>query len=128
MVRCADALCGEWNVFAVDLQNEPFKSSWGSGNPATDWNIGARVLGNHVLSHCQRWLVMVEGVADNPGVTGAYNVDHFWGENMEVRCALDQKPLSLPAPEIRCVKPHSNAAQFATHIRPARSACAYSAK
>ena len=83
-LRTADALCQEWNVFAVDLQNEPYLSSWGSGNPSTDWSIGAQVLGDHVLSKCPRWLIMVEGVSDKPGVTGANNRGHFWGENMEV--------------------------------------------
>lgn len=32
----------EWNVFALDLQNEPhYKATWGSGNNATDWNRAA---------------------------------------------------------------------------------------
>lgn len=35
--KVARKLCSRWNVFAVDLQNEPHASSWAK-NSATDWN------------------------------------------------------------------------------------------
>ena len=79
----AGLLCNEWNVFAVDLQNEPYMSSWGDGDPLTDWRLGSQVLGNHVLSRCPRWLIMIEGVADDPGAVDGFNIGHFWGENLE---------------------------------------------
>ena len=78
----AQALCTEWNLIGVDVQNEPFKSSWGFDNPLTDWNLGAEDLGNHILSQCPRWLIMVEGVADQPGSHGP-KYQTFWGENCE---------------------------------------------
>ena len=59
--KIARALCSRWNVFAVDLQNEPHASSWAK-DPATDWNKAAERIGNHVLTQCPRWLIMVEGV------------------------------------------------------------------
>lgn len=52
----ASALCSHWNIFAVDLQNEPHASSWGKGLP-TDWNKAAERIGDHVLTLCPRWLV-----------------------------------------------------------------------
>ena len=63
----ADALCGQWNVFAADLQNEPWRSSWGDGNVTGDWRLGAEDIGNHVQSLCPRWLIMVQGVGIIPG-------------------------------------------------------------
>ena len=67
----------------MDLQNEPAQATWGSGNPNNDWALGAAEIGNHVLSRCPRWLIMVEGVADNPGAAGEQNAGTFWGENLK---------------------------------------------
>ena len=79
----AAALCGEWNVFAVDLQNEPHAASWGFGRE-TDWDVAASRIGTHVLSLCPRWLVMVEGVGYTPGAPGADdpNQGFWWGGNL----------------------------------------------
>ncbi len=30
-----------WNVFAMDIKNEPFSATWGTGNAATDFNLAA---------------------------------------------------------------------------------------
>ena len=43
--KVAEVLCPRWNVFAVDLQNEPHASSWAK-NPSTDWNKAAERIGN----------------------------------------------------------------------------------
>ena len=67
--KIANALCGRWNVFAADLQNEPWAASWAKGH-STDWNKAAERIGNHVLSKCARWLIMVEGVGYTPGAPG----------------------------------------------------------
>lgn len=66
----AEKLCDQWNVFAVDLQNEPHKASWGKGDSDTDWGMAAERLGNHVLSQCPRWMIFVEGVGYSPGAPG----------------------------------------------------------
>jgi len=51
--KIAQALCHDsWNVFAVDLQNEPHASSWAKHNDRTDWGRAAERLGDHVLSKC----------------------------------------------------------------------------
>lgn len=70
----ASKLCGVWNIFAADLQNEPHAASWAKGL-ATDWNKGAEQLGNHVLSICPRWMIFVEGVGYDPGAPGADRPD-----------------------------------------------------
>ena len=72
--KIAEKLCSQWNVFAVDLQNEPHASSWAkNGGNRGDWGHAAERLGNHVLSACPRWLIMVEGVGYNPGAPGMDN-------------------------------------------------------
>jgi len=41
---------GSWNVFALDLKNEPHDTAtWGDGNPRTDWKLAAERLGNAML-------------------------------------------------------------------------------
>lgn len=54
-----------WNVFGVDLNNEPHgAASWGDGS-ATDWRLGAERLAAVVLEANPRLLVFVEGVEKN---------------------------------------------------------------
>ena len=50
--------------------NEPHGATWGSGDAATDWNLAAERLGNHVLSRCARWPIFVEGGGYEPGARG----------------------------------------------------------
>ena len=59
--------CSSPNVVGADLFNEPYSATWGLGSSGTDWGLAAGRLGNHVLSHCSRWLILVEGVANNDG-------------------------------------------------------------
>ncbi|RLN85595.1 hypothetical protein BBJ28_00018034 [Nothophytophthora sp. Chile5] len=60
-----------WNVFAIDIKNEPKgESTWGTGDKSTDWNLQAAEIGNAVLDKCPRLLIFVEGVQTNiEGVT-----------------------------------------------------------
>ena len=101
----ADALCGQWNVFAADLQNEPHKASWGKGRD-TDWDKAAARIGNHVLSRCPRWLIMVEGVGYNPGAPGADNPAQgfWWGENL---VGIKVAPVALSNQRRLVYSPHS---------------------
>jgi aryl-phospho-beta-D-glucosidase BglC (GH1 family) len=61
----------------------------GSGDDSRDWNRAAEVLGNHILSQCPRWLIMVQGTGDqdpaaNPGRMKMQAPEwHFWGENLQ---------------------------------------------
>lgn len=59
--------CASPNVIAADLYNEPFGATWGSGDRRTDWDLAAERLGNHVLARCPRWLIFVQGIANNGG-------------------------------------------------------------
>ena len=109
----ADALCGEWNVFAADVQNEPFASSWGFGGPGSDWRLGAEDLGNHILSVCPRWLIMIQGVGDNPGSHGP-SYQTFWGENLQ---GVRASPVRLRDPNRLVYSPHVYGPGLYPHMR-----------
>jgi len=103
----ASQFCREWNIFAVDLQNEPWTATWGRNQP-TDWNKAAERLGNHVLDHCGRWLIFVEGVG---GKGGAPQCDPdcesqglFWGENL---LGVRSAPVVLSNPKKLVYSPHT---------------------
>ena len=100
----ARALCGEWNVFAADLQNEPHSASWGKGLPS-DWNKAAELLGNHVNGLCSRWMIMVEGVGYTPGAPGADDpgMGIWWGENL---VGTNVAPVRLQNEEKLVYAPH----------------------
>jgi len=69
----------QWNVIAADLKNEPHSATWGTGNTATDWNLGAARLANAIASTVSdRFLMVVEGVTDSPPT----RENCFWGENL----------------------------------------------
>jgi aryl-phospho-beta-D-glucosidase BglC (GH1 family) len=60
----AGATKKHWNVFAVDLKNEPFGvATWGDSHPATDWNKAAVDIAKHLLTKHSEWtgLIFVEG-------------------------------------------------------------------
>lgn len=102
----ANALCGEWNVFAADLQNEPHAASWGKGL-LTDWNKAAELLGNHVNGLCSRLLIMVEGVGYTPGAPGADD------PGMGMCAPLPARPIACPISHFRPDSPW-----FALLVRP----------
>ncbi|KAH7673261.1 cellulase (glycosyl hydrolase family 5) subfamily protein, partial [Aphelenchoides avenae] len=76
------ALVGnKWNVFAIDLKNEPHgQATWGYGNNATDWNTAAERM-IRALAPSFKGLFFVEGVDAN--AVGSSTDAHFWGENLE---------------------------------------------
>ncbi|KAF0716173.1 Aste57867_2988 [Aphanomyces stellatus] len=57
------ALCTDdyWNILGIDLKNEPFQSTWGTGGP-NDWKAGAETIAARMLQGCPKWLAFVEGV------------------------------------------------------------------
>jgi len=68
-----------WNVFALDLKNEPFATTWGTGINATDWSLASARIGNHILGNGgSDLLIFVEGTASSPACTQ----NCFWGENL----------------------------------------------
>ena len=60
----ATRYCSSPNVVGADLFNEPHDAFWGRGSSGTDWGLAAGRLGSHLLSHCPRWLILVEGVSN----------------------------------------------------------------
>ena len=101
----AATYCGQWNVFAVDLQNEPHASSWGlNRGDASDWGHAAERLGNHVLYHCPRWMVFVEGVGYDPGAKGQDTDGIWWGENL---AAVRTQPVRLVDQSKLVYSPHT---------------------
>ena len=86
---CTDA---HWNIIGVDIMNEPYALGW------NEWADAAGRIGNHVLEHCPRWLVLVEGTGnERPAEPGME-----WGENMigvrskRVRLSNDSKLIYSP--------------------------------
>ena len=105
--KISKELCKQWNVFAVDLQNEPHAASWGKSKArGLDWPSAASRLGNNVLNGCARWLIFVEGVGWAPG---APNMDNpadgiWWGENL---AGVKQQPVTLLDQSKLVYSPHT---------------------
>lgn len=64
-------------VIGIDLSNEPWQATWGSGDRSTDWGMAAQRLSNHILMNQDSWIVLVEGIGghDDQGRPA------FWGSN-----------------------------------------------
>ena len=125
----AERLCSHRNVIMADLYNEPFGAHWGNhtvpprtraemqhpwtADPSwargTDWAAAAQRLGNHVLSLCERWLIVVQGVANNEPTHICMNVTDgagwcWWGENVLGQVT---NPIRLEQPDRLVLSPHS---------------------
>ena len=111
----AQDLCDVWNVFAVDLQNEPHAAGWGFGRP-TDWDRAASRLGNHVLRQCGRWLVMIEGVGYSPGAPEGNDpsLGLWWGGNL---IGAREAPVELANMRRLVYSPHAvSCAETPSHL------------
>eukprot|EP00965_Chrysotila_dentata_P107571 3554081-Pleurochrysis_carterae.AAC.2 len=99
LMECWDVMqarfCNRWNVLGADIFNEPHGAAW------SEWAAAATRLGDFVLSKCARWLIFVEGVAQQ----GARNMqgEFFWGENLEGARA---EPVRLAVPNKLVYSPH----------------------
>ncbi|KAH7465481.1 Endoglucanase [Phytophthora ramorum] len=93
---------GAWNVFAIDIKNEPKgKATWGKGDEDTDWNLQAAKIGNAVLSKCPRLLIFVEGVQTN--IKGA---SLEWGQAGGSLQGAKDYPVKLSNMERLVYSPH----------------------
>lgn len=77
-----DRLGKKWNVFAIDLKNEPHgAASWGQGKNS-DWNRAAeriiRAMGPKFNN-----LFFVQGVQMNAATDSTSRHGFFWGENLQ---------------------------------------------
>lgn len=89
-------------VIGLDLKNEPHgAATWGTGNAATDWNRAAERASAAVLQVAPRWLIVVEGVAENPSCSSSGG--HWWGGSLE---PLECTPLNIPADRL-LLAPHA---------------------
>ena len=88
-------------VIGLDIKNEPHgAATWGTGNPATDWNLAAERAAARILPIAPHWLIAVEGI----GASAHCSSQHaqFWGGNLEpMACA----PLAIPTQRLLLV-PH----------------------
>ena len=95
-----------WNVFAIDIKNEPHgTASWGDNNAATDWRLAATEMTNHVLASQVPWLIFIEGVGNGnvPGADTTHNA--WWGGNM---MGVDSNPIQPNVTQSKVVySPHS---------------------
>jgi endoglucanase len=93
---------GVARVIGVDPKNEPHgAATWGTGNPATDWNRAAERAAAAVGGVAPHWLIFVEGIQQNPSCSA--NDGEFWGENLE---PLACTPLTIPADRL-VLSPHT---------------------
>jgi endoglucanase len=105
-VSLAKSYAGNPTVVAMDLDNEPHgKSSWGTGNAATDWNSAAERCGNAILDANPDVLIVVEGVS----IVGADT--YWWGGNLS---AAKTTPIKLSHPEKLVYSAHDYGPQVHT--------------
>jgi endoglucanase len=98
----AERYGGVAHVIGVDPKNEPHgAATWGTGNPATDWNRAAERAAVAVGRVAPHWLIFVEGIQQNPSCSA--NDGEFWGENLE---PLACTPLAIPADRL-VLSPHT---------------------
>lgn len=88
------------HLLGIDLTNEPYGATWGSGNLATDWNLAAERAAAAVLAVAPDLLIFVAGIAESTYCSST--TGHFWGENLE---PLACRPLAIPADRL-VLSPH----------------------
>uniref|UniRef100_A0A6B2L8B1 Glycoside hydrolase family 5 domain-containing protein n=1 Tax=Arcella intermedia TaxID=1963864 RepID=A0A6B2L8B1_9EUKA len=91
----------QWNVFAFDLKNEPWATTWNTGDLTKDWDQAAARIGNHIhsLPGGDRFLIFVEGDNNSPACADAC----FWGENL---IGVHNAPVKLNKMEKLVYSPH----------------------
>ena len=109
--RVAETFCAHRNVILADVYNEPYGGHWGphADYPVgTDWALAAETIGNHILSRCPRWLIAVEGIANNEPTHVCSNVTNgswcWWGEDVLGQLT---RPIALAVPDRLVLSPHA---------------------
>jgi len=89
-VMLVERYAGDDTVIGVDLHNEPHgRATWGSGDPATDWQLAAERAGNAILKVNPNLLIIVEGVDQYQGDW------YWWGGNL---MGAREQPVRLDVP------------------------------
>ncbi|KAH9108984.1 hypothetical protein LEN26_005794 [Aphanomyces euteiches] len=102
------SLCSDtyWNVLGIDLKNEPFDGSWGTGDK-NDFKAGAELLGGRMLTGCPKWMAFVEGINGEKnsmiidGKPMKYN--DWYGSGLQ---RVKQYPVKLPVDGKLVYAPH----------------------
>ncbi|KAH9092421.1 hypothetical protein LEN26_018414 [Aphanomyces euteiches] len=65
-----EAMCSDeyWNILGIDVKNEPFEGSWGTGE-RNDFKIGAEKIAARMLKGCPKWMGFVEGINGRHSIT-----------------------------------------------------------
>ena len=88
----------QWNVFAIDVFNEPFGGTWAEGKP-TDMDAFATKVGAAVAAQGADWLIFVEGTFKSPNCSKVYDgisVTCGYGDNL---LGVAQHPVQLANPK-----------------------------
>lgn len=90
----AERYADDPTVAGFDLSNEPHAASWGTGDPATDWRLGAEkaIAAIHAIN--PEVLVLVEGVGG----------DYWWGGNLK---GVASDPIRLTETDKLVYSPHA---------------------
>jgi len=89
---------GNDTVIGVDLHNEPRdRATWGSGDPATDWQAAAQRAGDAVLAANPYLLIFVQGIEQYQGDW------YWWGGNLR---GVADHPVKLKVPHRVVYSPH----------------------
>lgn len=94
----ADRYRNTWNVFAIDVKNEPFQATWGTGNLNTDFNKASERIGEAIINDTN-WLIFVEGTANSPSCSDGC----FYGEDLQ---GVASAPVKLTKPGRIVYSPH----------------------
>ncbi len=81
-------------MVGFDLSNEPHAASWGSGDPARDWRLGAEAAIEAIHAINPVVLVVVEGIGG----------DDWWGGNLK---GVADAPIRLEQTDKLVYSPHA---------------------
>lgn len=99
-VMLAQRYKGNDAVIGADLHNEPAgDSTWGSGDPRTDWRLAAEKAGNAILDVNPDWLIIVEGIEKTDN-----DKKWYWMGGNLIDAA--QHPIRLKVPNKLVYSPH----------------------
>ncbi|MBJ3774316.1 cellulase family glycosylhydrolase [Acuticoccus mangrovi] len=90
----AERYADDPTVVGLDLSNEPHSATWGDGNLATDWRLGAEAAIEAIHAVNPEVLVLVEGIGG----------DYWWGGNLK---GVASAPIRLDATDKLVYSPHA---------------------
>jgi len=101
-------LCSDdyWNIIGLDLKNEPFECTWGTGK-VNDWSVGSKLIAERMLKGCPNWLAFVEGIFANGHIiaigNNTFTYSDWWGGGLQ---DVANSPLTLSTANKLVWAPH----------------------